>query len=404
MTVTWEVEHLLISSIFYHQNLRVYELAPSGLSFRLRSRTLATGPTADVKGALKALAPPQHQKPKSEKAVNTNARAGLDPSRFNKTKALPILTTSNPTNEDGVSHAKSSVAPTEVRSRGSKSTKDAPSSTSAASKPTNGAARALASGSSATLEGTLIPPAPPNPQNPEQKVAMRAKATAKAKAGPSPSRASKSIKASSSSVLIVSKSKSGANAPRSKSSCAHVYGGFKATGSLYAKGGSSAKGSSNAKGTSNAKGISNAKGAFGMKGSYQSSDFIASFFAEYLSFDYNPRKPVMREFARMRTHFRWNPKDKENSVAQKAWSDFKTALVLQFNKIYGTNVNDIQAWQLLCRIVGIEVPDTLKGCREVCISRLYYWSHYMSNERQTGHQEYSRQSRRFGRSERRQTR
>jgi hypothetical protein len=48
-----------------------------------------------------------------------------------------------------------------------------------------------------------------------------------------------------------------------------------------------------------------------------------------------------------------------------ALEDLKTALVVEFNQIYGTNDKDISAWQALCRVIGIPVEDTLKECQKV---------------------------------------
>jgi hypothetical protein len=59
----------------------------------------------------------------------------------------------------------------------------------------------------------------------------------------------------------------------------------------------------------------------------------------------------------------WEEEDRDD-----ARQGFKDALVQEFNKIYGTDVNDIGSWQGLCRVVGIApVPDKLKECREVCL-------------------------------------
>jgi len=45
---------------------------------------------------------------------------------------------------------------------------------------------------------------------------------------------------------------------------------------------------------------------------------------------------------------------------------FKDAMVLQFNNIYRTNVDDIGTWQKLCQILGIvPMPEGLKECRDV---------------------------------------
>ena len=44
-------------------------------------------------------------------------------------------------------------------------------------------------------------------------------------------------------------------------------------------------------------------------------------------------------------------------------------MVLQFNGIYGTDVNSVASWQGLCRVLGIlPVPPTLEECQRVSFS------------------------------------
>jgi hypothetical protein len=57
----------------------------------------------------------------------------------------------------------------------------------------------------------------------------------------------------------------------------------------------------------------------------------------------------------------------DKDAREEAREGFKNALVQEFNKMYGTDVNDIGSWQGLCRVLGIApVPDKLNECREVC--------------------------------------
>jgi hypothetical protein len=56
-----------------------------------------------------------------------------------------------------------------------------------------------------------------------------------------------------------------------------------------------------------------------------------------------------------------------NFDRDKAWMDFRDALVLEFNEIYGTDENDLRSWQALCRVLSIvPVPAMLNECRKVC--------------------------------------
>lgn len=51
---------------------------------------------------------------------------------------------------------------------------------------------------------------------------------------------------------------------------------------------------------------------------------------------------------------------------QKAREGFKDTLTLQFNDIYGTDVNDLAAWQKLCTVLNLpDIPNELEACREV---------------------------------------
>lgn len=46
--------------------------------------------------------------------------------------------------------------------------------------------------------------------------------------------------------------------------------------------------------------------------------------------------------------------------------DFKTAMVLEFNDLYGTDENDITCWWGLCKVLGVNpLPDTLNECKKV---------------------------------------
>lgn len=93
---------------------------------------------------------------------------------------------------------------------------------------------------------------------------------------------------------------------------------------------------------------------------------IQEFFLRYPAFDYNSTYSVMTEFYRMCDSFGWDQDDPRKVAARE---DLRDAMVFQFNEAYGTDADDINAWQLLCEVIGIEpIPDGLKACREVCIS------------------------------------
>ncbi|KAG2158682.1 uncharacterized protein EDB93DRAFT_1245913 [Suillus bovinus] len=89
---------------------------------------------------------------------------------------------------------------------------------------------------------------------------------------------------------------------------------------------------------------------------------LDDFFATYPKFTYNSSASAPLEFYRMCDQFCW---DREDEEREQAHSDFKDALVKQFNEIYGTDVNDLTSWRNLCQIVRVSpIPDTLDLCRE----------------------------------------
>lgn len=75
----------------------------------------------------------------------------------------------------------------------------------------------------------------------------------------------------------------------------------------------------------------------------------------------------MLEFYRMCNIYGWG---KQDAAKIKAQSDFKDALTLQFNAIYGEDEDSLEAWQKLCLVLNLgNIPTTLDECRNV--SRMY---------------------------------
>ena len=63
----------------------------------------------------------------------------------------------------------------------------------------------------------------------------------------------------------------------------------------------------------------------------------------------------------MAESFQWN-----KQTTKDAREKLGDALTKQFNNVYGTDVNDIANWQLLCRVLGISpVSEDLDECRHV---------------------------------------
>jgi hypothetical protein len=73
---------------------------------------------------------------------------------------------------------------------------------------------------------------------------------------------------------------------------------------------------------------------------------------------------VAEEFYRMCDFFDWDRDDEERGEARQA---FKDAMVIRFNSLYGTDINDLENWHKLCIAVCIEpLPATIPECKEVC--------------------------------------
>jgi hypothetical protein len=63
--------------------------------------------------------------------------------------------------------------------------------------------------------------------------------------------------------------------------------------------------------------------------------------------------------------FDWDSDDFDMREARR---EFKSAMVQQFNDLYGTDAEDLNSWQNLCHLLEIDpVPEELKKCREVRI-------------------------------------
>ena len=73
----------------------------------------------------------------------------------------------------------------------------------------------------------------------------------------------------------------------------------------------------------------------------------------------------MEQFYSMCDFFGWEKGDTERDTARESLKD---AVTMQFNSIYGTDVNDLKTWRNLCQVLGIDpIPEGLKACRDVSV-------------------------------------
>lgn len=98
---------------------------------------------------------------------------------------------------------------------------------------------------------------------------------------------------------------------------------------------------------------------------------IERFFASYPDFQYDPSKSSAQEFQRLRMFYGGRRGDSESS---EAWSGFRLALVKEFNRLFGTDPQDLLAWQTLCTFIGIQ--ERFATCED-CIQVSFLPSGYL---------------------------
>jgi hypothetical protein len=90
---------------------------------------------------------------------------------------------------------------------------------------------------------------------------------------------------------------------------------------------------------------------------------LQEFFDSYPPFVYDSSSSASSEFYRLCGYFGWDRDDPDRQDAHEA---FKDALVKQFNVNFGTNADDLTAWQGLCASLYVNpIPDELAACRKV---------------------------------------
>jgi hypothetical protein len=97
----------------------------------------------------------------------------------------------------------------------------------------------------------------------------------------------------------------------------------------------------------------------------QKDEDLEEFFAAYPAFSHNLRRPCIKEFRKMCTFFKWDPMDEHDRLARQAYHRFNGALIVEFNKLFGTDPEDKNVWDRICRVLDIPTPRTIKECRKV---------------------------------------
>ncbi|KAH7342165.1 hypothetical protein B0J17DRAFT_567257, partial [Rhizoctonia solani] len=90
---------------------------------------------------------------------------------------------------------------------------------------------------------------------------------------------------------------------------------------------------------------------------------VKQFFSQFPSFKYDSSQPVMTEYFRMgqTKGFKLLPQE-----ARKARQELKDALAKAFGQFYGYDMDDLGAWQSLCRVLRFEnIPDDPEECQQL---------------------------------------
>jgi len=101
----------------------------------------------------------------------------------------------------------------------------------------------------------------------------------------------------------------------------------------------------------------------GLRNTSAQASPLDMFFGSYSAFQYDTSKSSAEEFQRLRGSSGWRRGDPEG---ERAWSEFRQALVKEFNWWFGTDPSDLLAWQTICQFVGTSgKKDTCHDCHTV---------------------------------------
>jgi len=88
---------------------------------------------------------------------------------------------------------------------------------------------------------------------------------------------------------------------------------------------------------------------------------LDAFFSSFSTFHHDPSLPPATSYANLRRHEGWR---RGNSTADVAWDKYQKALQSELEMWYGAE-NDLTAWHVLCRAIGVEpLPKTCEQCEQ----------------------------------------
>lgn len=92
---------------------------------------------------------------------------------------------------------------------------------------------------------------------------------------------------------------------------------------------------------------------------------VSRYWARFPGFIHDPSAPLSEEFERLSTYMGWSKKSKKQQKRQAE------CYSIEFETHFGTNANNLEAWQDLCLEVGIEpIPTSITQCKKVSSRKL----------------------------------
>ncbi|KAF7337351.1 hypothetical protein MSAN_02260900 [Mycena sanguinolenta] len=86
---------------------------------------------------------------------------------------------------------------------------------------------------------------------------------------------------------------------------------------------------------------------------------LSQFFSAYPKYEYDPSGPASQQFQELRRVYKASQNDTAGIDA-----GYNRALGLTFSEMYGDDVNSLENWQRLCRVVEINpIPESLQECQ-----------------------------------------
>lgn len=97
---------------------------------------------------------------------------------------------------------------------------------------------------------------------------------------------------------------------------------------------------------------------------------LDAFFRSFSTFQYDPSLPPATSYAKLERHQGWH---RDNHAPRTVWHNYQDALESELKMWYGAE-NDLTAWHVLCRAIGVvkPLPKTCEKCVQVsdCMTQI----------------------------------